>query len=88
MIIRGHGILWDPKRNKAAARFVGGELDTSDPRVIELAQVAGFVETEAVDETISVDDKAVLLAIAEERGIEVDKRWGVARLRDAIEAAQ
>lgn len=34
------------------------------------------------------DDKAVLLAEAEEMGIEVDGRWSADRLREAIEAAK
>lgn len=33
-----------------------------------------------------VTDKAELLAEAERRGVDVDKRWGVARLRAALEA--
>lgn len=87
MIIRGHGVLWDPKRNKVAGRFVDGEIDTSDPRVIELAQAAGFVEMaiEATDERPT--DKQELIEVAEERGIQIDKRWGIERIARAIEAA-
>jgi hypothetical protein len=34
------------------------------------------------------DEKAVLLALAKERGIKVDARWGVEKIRAAMTAAQ
>lgn len=89
MIINGHGSLWDPKKNKVVARFVGGELDTDDARIIELATMAGFVERKT-DTDIAHDEddwnptKDELLEIAERHGIDVDKRWGVERLKAAV----
>lgn len=95
MIIEGHGSLWDPKKNRVAARFVDGELETDDPRVIELAMMAGFAEAEdfngymiAVPGDFREDDweptKDELLEIAERHGVNVDKRWGVERLKAAV----
>jgi len=83
MIIRGHGVLWDPKRNKPAARFVNGEIDTNDSRVIELARLAGFDVPESAK-----SEKDELIEIAAGLGIKVDKRWSAKRLREEIEAAQ
>jgi len=97
MIIKGHGVLFDPKKNKVVARFVNGELETDDARIIELATMAGFVERvgetgEAMEavagDYVESDDwnptKDELLEIAERHGIDVDKRWGVERLKAAV----
>ncbi len=88
MIIHGRGVLWDPERHKPAARFVGGRLETDDPRIIELAEMAGFVfyEGEPVAEQAPERDltREDLIEIAEENGIEIDKRWGFNRLKSAV----
>lgn len=85
MTIYGHGVLWDPKRNKPAARFVGGELETNDSRVIELAKAAGFITViEGVDGEEWEPTKDDLLEIADRHGVTVDKRWGVERLKQAV----
>jgi len=86
MIIRGHGVLWDPKKNKAVARFVDGELDTDDPRVIELARLAGFDVPEDAPNEGGELTREELLELAEEAGIKVDGRWSDKRLREEIEA--
>jgi hypothetical protein len=36
----------------------------------------------------AADDREALLARAEALGVDVDKRWGVARLRAALDAAE
>lgn len=52
---------------------------------------ARFKPAGAVDAADSDGDgetsKDELIAVLEERGIEFDKRWGVTKLRDALEAA-
>jgi ribosomal protein S7 len=87
MIINGYGVLYDPKRHKIAARFVDGQIDTNDPRIIELAEMAGFAteDTSGGDTMGPEYTKDELIEIAEERGIDVDKRWGVKRIAEAIE---
>jgi hypothetical protein len=44
------------------------------------------IEHEA-DETPVIDEKAELVAFAEEHGVKIDKRWSVAKITAAIEAA-
>ena len=80
MVIYGHGVLWEPEKGKPAARFVNGQIDTSDSRIIELAKMAGFVES-IPDGEYSRDE---LIEIAERDGIEIDKRWGLDRLKSAV----
>lgn len=71
--------------------YVWAEIPRDDAPVAPPADV----EVEAVDEDDdSVDsdgdgttDKAELLAEAEKLGVTVDKRWGIARIAAAIEAA-
>jgi ribosomal protein S7 len=89
MIINGHGLLYDPKRHKILARFVDGQIDTNEPRIIELAEMAGFAaEDTSGDDTMHPEyTKDELIEIAEEQGIDVDKRWGVKRIAEAIERA-
>jgi len=89
MIIKGHGVLFDPKKNKVVARFVNGELETDDARIIELATMAGFVERKTDTDIAQEDDdwnptKDELLEIADRHGVDVDKRWGVERLKAAV----
>ncbi|WP_296584236.1 hypothetical protein [Xanthobacter sp.] len=53
------------------------------------AQSAGEGEPPAApSEANDTDDKAALQAEAEALGVDVDKRWGVARLKSEIEAAK
>lgn len=51
---------------------------------------AGEDEASAVPagETSEADDKVALQAEAEALGVDVDKRWGIARLKSEIEAAK
>jgi hypothetical protein len=88
MKINGHGVIFDPKKNKVVARFVGGELETDDARIIELATMAGFVERKTDTDIAQEDDwnptKDELLEIADRHGVDVDKRWGVERLKAAV----
>ncbi len=39
---------------------------------------------EGADAVESPDEKELLLSIAADRGIKVDKRWGIDRLREAL----
>jgi len=88
MKINGHGVLFDPKKNKVVARFVNGELETDDARIIELATMAGFIERKTDTDIAHEDDwnptKDDLLEIADRHGIDVDRRWGVERLKAAV----
>lgn len=70
------------------AIYLPGE---SDPVVVHTAEheAALLVPNEPEPEAApSVSDKNALLAEAADLGIEVDRRWGVQRLRDAIAAAR
>lgn len=49
---------------------------------------AGLPQASVTNEAEEVDEKSALIADAEALGIAVDKRWGLARLRSEIEAAQ
>lgn len=97
-------MIWDPDRNKPVARFVNGRLDTTDPRVIELAAAAGFAQEASsapaaapstheapaghVADHLTELSKSELLELAEERGADVRKSWTVDRIRDALRAQE
>lgn len=64
----------------------GVPVELTDPAIIAKAR-GNPTFSEAPDTNgDGVTDKAELLAEAERRGVDVDKRWGVARLRAALEA--
>lgn len=63
---------------KAAAQFPG--MGMKIVAVYPIAPPEGEAQPEAPRE----DERALLLAEAERRGIPVDRRWGVARLREAL----
>jgi hypothetical protein len=77
---------WDDLSASVTVQDASGEADAraagyrmlSEP---EPAAAAPVVETAA-------DDREALLARAEALGVDVDKRWGVARLRAALDAAE
>ena len=96
MIIRGYGVIWDPERNRPAARFVDGEIRTDDQEICKLARLAGFsVETvpeeanpssKPVVASLAGHTKAQLLAIAREAGIDAAESWTKTRLIEEIQA--
>ncbi|WP_281998673.1 hypothetical protein [Priestia flexa] len=42
MRFEGHGVVWDPKANKALCRFEDGFIETTDKRVIDGLKKAGY----------------------------------------------
>lgn len=61
MIFYGNGIVWNPKENKALARFVDGKLETENAETIDIMKKQGYKHTEErvaeaiVDEPIKVE---------------------------------
>ncbi|MBB4017376.1 chromosome segregation ATPase [Chelatococcus caeni] len=81
------------QRDEALARV--DELEAilehaTEPEASSEPPAAGEQKDEAKAEGASTeaDEKAALLAKAAELGVQVDKRWGIDRLRAAIEAGQ
>lgn len=61
---------------------------SSDAPAVDPPVGEGETPSVPAGETGETDDKAALQAEAEALGIDVDKRWGVARLKSEIEAAK
>lgn len=61
-------------------KWVGDKLVHSAEEEAELAPPA-------VDEEPETDERAMLIRIAEEKGVKIDKRWSAEKLRAALEAA-
>lgn len=55
---------------------------------IDAAIAEGWKESPADVVAQEVDEKSALIAEAEALGIDVDKRWGVQKLKDVIAAAK
>jgi hypothetical protein len=47
MRFEGHGVVWDPKANKALCRFENGFIETTDKRIIEGLKKAGYKGTKS-----------------------------------------
>lgn len=73
---------WPPRHAKK-------EYTVSAAEAMELV-TAGYAEEEGRSEPkkSATDDKAVLAERAQALGIDIDARWGVERLKHAIEAAE
>jgi len=64
MRFEGHGVVWDPKANKALCRFEGGFIETTDKRIIDGLKKAGYkgvksTGTAAKDSTEEVASREV-----------------------------
>jgi len=77
---------------ETAARVQAGEIVfdwTAEPSAVPDPPAAeGEVPPVPASETAEADDKAALQVGAEALGVDVDKRWGIARLKSEIEAAK
>ena len=67
MRFEGHGVVWDPKVNKALCRFEGGFIETTDKRIIDGLKKAGYkgvksTGTAAKDTAEEVADEEVTKA--------------------------
>lgn len=51
MIFYGNGVVWDKRTNKRLCKFVNGELDTDDARVIEILTSLNY-RSDGVAETV------------------------------------
>jgi hypothetical protein len=47
MRFEGHGVVWDPKANKALCRFENGFIETTDKRIIDGLKKAGYKGTKS-----------------------------------------
>ena len=47
--VKGNGIYWDPKANKALATFKNGEFKTEDKKVADTLGKAGYEVTEEAE---------------------------------------
>jgi hypothetical protein len=64
MRFEGHGVVWDPKTNKALCRFENGFIETTDKRIIDGLKKAGYKGTKSTgtatkDATEEVADEEV-----------------------------
>ncbi|MCJ7988950.1 hypothetical protein MUB15_06105 [Priestia sp. OVS21] len=56
MRFEGHGVVWDPKENKALCRFVDSVIETTDKRIIDGLKKAGYKGVKSID-TAAKDSK-------------------------------
>lgn len=97
MIFYGNGKVWDARRGGVLCRFVNGQADITDRSEIAYLIKQGYDhepidygdedEEPEDDSRLDATSKEHLIEIAEEHGVEVDKRWGKTRLIQAIQEA-
>ncbi len=80
---------WDDLSASVTVQDATGEADARAAGYRMLSEPPPAPEPVAEAEPVEApqDEREALLAEAEARGVDVDRRWGVARLRAALDAA-
>jgi len=70
----GHGIVWNPVKNKALCKFINGELETTDSEVISNLLKLGYEhDGEVTEEKKSEEKNEKALTVAELKKIAKSK---------------
>ena len=80
---------WDDLSASVTVQDAAGEAEAraAGYRMLSEPQKAPEPVAEPPPAEAPQDERETLLAAAEARGVDVDRRWGVARLRAALDAA-
>lgn len=86
IIIEGKQKIVQDAEEEASAWDAAGLAQPKDESVEDLNAQIEALKAMLANKGAAVDERSELMAEAEKRGMEVDKRWSTARLRSALAA--